>query len=321
MIFYALLLLCIVMTVVSLVKGDNRYENVLKALNLIKGNIDPAQISSKRILIKPNLVSVSNLLTATHVDAVRAVIDFVKKYKPDEIVVAEASAEGNTMDGFKNYGYDELEGVVLVDINDDQYETVKIKTLYDGEKDIRISKTVLDSDYIISVARAKTHDHLFCTLTIKNMMGSVPHIDHVWMHGGEEPHSPPDLANRSNYVLIQNLVRVVEKVKVDLAVVDGFVGMEGDGPVDGTPIELGVASAGTDVVAVDAVMTNVMGFDPWMKGDTYLANEKKVGTIDLDKITIVGDRIDEAKKKFKPHTNYDIMQKRWVEHHPSYSKK
>ena len=58
-----------------------------------------------------------------------------------------------------------------------------------------------------------------------------------------------------------------------------------------------------------------------MKGDTYLANEKKVGTSDLDKITIVGDRIDEAKKKFKPHTNYDIMQKRWIEHHPSYIKK
>lgn len=304
---------------VALVKGDDRYLNVSRALNMIRGDIDPAKIKRKRALIKPNLVSDSKPLAVTHIDAVKAVIDFIREFEPKELIIAEATASGDTMEAYRKFGYDRLEGVKLVDVNRDEYEMIGIRTLDGGERKIRISKTIINTDYRVSVARAKTHDHVFCTLTLKNMMGSVPHINHVWVHGAaEEPTSPVEKAIKGNYILINNLITIVKKVKVDLGVVDGLVGMEGDGPVNGTPVNLGVAAAGVDFVAVDAVMASVMGFDPRRKGDTYLADENGLGVGDLSRIEVLGEDIDEVKVKFKPHSNYYATQIWWMKHHLSY---
>ena len=307
---------------VALVKGNDRYGNVVRALDMIVDCIDPADIEGRRVLIKPNLVSALNPLAATHVDAVRAVVDVIRRFSPGSLVIAEATSNGSTADAYRRFGYDRLEGVELVDVNRDEYDTMRIQTLEGGERGIKVSKTVLESDYVVSVARAKTHDHVFCTLTLKNMMGSVAHADHVWMHGAEEePTSPVDNAIRGNYVLINNLVAVAEKVGVDLGVVDGFVGMEGNGPVDGTPKYLGVAAAGFDFVAVDAVMASVMGFDPRMKGDTYLADERGLGVGDLDRIEVIGEDIEGARRRFRPHSNYYATQIGWIRHHPRYGEK
>ena len=306
------------MSRVALIKGDDRYRNTTRALDMILGCINPAEVHGKQVLIKPNLVSASNPLAVTHVDAVKAVADFIRRFDPAEIIIAEATADGSTTEAYRRFGYDLLEGIRLIDVNDDDYEMMGIRTLEGGEREVRISKTILDADFRISVARAKTHDHLFCTLTLKNMMGSVPHVDHVWIHGGEEPHSPVEKAIKGNYILANNLVTVVEKVGVDLGMVDGLVGMEGDGPVNGTSIHLGVAAAGVDYVAVDAVVTSIMGFDPRRKADTYLADEKGLGVGDLNGIEVVGEEMDKVRLKFKPHTNYFETQRGWIRHHPNY---
>ena len=307
------------MTRVSLTKGGNRYDNVTKALELIREDIDPRQIMGRQVLIKPNLVSNSKPLAVTHVDAAKAVIDFIRRSDPAEIVIAEASASGNTAEAYRNFGYDRLEGVELVDVNRDDYEMIDIQTLESGMRKVRISKTILNSDYRVSVARPKTHDHLFCTLTLKNMMGSVPHVDHVWIHGAaDEARSPVERAIKGNYILSRNLLTIATKVRADLGVVDGLIGMEGDGPIDGTPLHLGVAAAGVDFISVDAVMTSVMGFDPRRKGDIYLADENGLGVADLNKIDIIGEEIDKVRLPFKPHTNYHSTQIWWMKHHPNY---
>ena len=308
------------MASVALVKGDDRYRNINAALNLIRGGIDPESIRGKQVLVKPNLVNASKPLTATHVDATRAVIDFVEEFNPGEVIVAEATAEGSTSEAYHRFGYDCLEGVRLVDINDDDYELVNMETLEDGERKVSISKTVLDADYIVSVARAKTHDCVFCTLTIKNMMGTVPHVDHQWIHGGSVgPNGSVETAIKSNYVLSKNLVTIFEKVGVNLGVVDGYVGMEGDGPIDGTPVYLGLAAAGLDCVAVDAVMTNVMGFDPRKKGDVYLADEKGLGVGDLNRINVVGEKMAKVRMRLKPNRNYHLTQRWWMKYHLNYN--
>jgi uncharacterized protein (DUF362 family) len=306
---------------VALIKGDDRYQNLLRALNLIHEDIDRYEIEGKQVLLKPNLVSVSKPLAVTHVDAVKAVIDFIHRFEPSEVIIAEAPSEGNTVEAYRRFGYHRLNGVRLVDVNEDDYEEMFISTLGGGKREIRISKTVLEADYKISVARVKTHDHLFCTLTLKNMMGTVPHVDHAWFHGAEEePESPIEKIFESNYLLARNLVSIVRRVGIDLGVVDGLVGMEGDGPVDGTPVDLGVAAAGVDYVAVDAVVASVMGFDPRLKADTYLADEEGLGIGDLGGIEVVGEEIDNVRVKFKPHTNYFETQRGWYNFHPHYSR-
>lgn len=308
------------MTRVSLVKGDDRYRNVTKALEMIREDVRPEDLNHKRVIIKPNFVSASVPLAATHVDAVRAVVDFIRSYDPEEIIIAEATANGNTEEAFRRYGYDRLEGVRLVDVEQDDYEMIDVRTMEGGKRKIKVSKTILDADFRVSVARAKTHDHACCTLSLKNMMGSVLHVDHVWMHGAdEEPTSPIEKAIESNYVLFNNLVTVVKRVGVDLAIVDGFEGMEGNGPVDGTPVNFRVAAAGVNCVAVDSVMTSAMGFDPRLKGDLFLADEEGLGTSDLKKIEIIGEDLDKVRVKFKPHDNYHETQIQWTKHHPSYT--
>ncbi len=304
---------------VALVKGDKRYRNIQRALSLIRRDINAKDIRGKRVLIKPNLVSDSKELAVTHVDAVRAVLDFIHQFNPSEIVIAEAAASGDTMEAYRSFGYTELENVKLVDVNRDRYEKITICTLNGEEKEVRISKTILNTEYRISVARAKTHDHVFCTLTLKNMMGSIPHLDHVWIHGAaEEPTSPIERAIKGNYILSKNLVRIAKKVKPNLGVVDGLIGMEGDGPVNGSPIKLSVAAASIDSVAVDAVMTSVMGFNPKRKGDIYLADEAGLGISDLNMIEVIGEKIQDVRVKFKPHSNYYETQLWWMKYHPNY---
>jgi uncharacterized protein (DUF362 family) len=90
----------------------------------------------------------------------------------------------------------------------------------------------------------------------------------------------------------------------DLAVIDGFVGMEGDGPVDGDPVGLGVSSASLHPVSLDAVMAKVMGFEPLNIGYLYYLNEWGVGVADLDRIRIVGEPIEKVYRKFRPHSTH-----------------
>jgi uncharacterized protein (DUF362 family) len=308
------------MSRVALIKGDDRYDNVSKALKLIKEEIKSSEIRNKTVLIKPNLVTDSNPLAVTHVDSIRAVIDFIDQYNPRKLVVAEATASGSTTKAFSRYGYNRL-GVELIDVNKDNHEIIVLQTIDGKEKKVKVSKTIIDADYKISVARAKTHNCVFCTLTLKNMMGSVQHVDHPWVHGTMERDYPEisiKKAIKRNYVLAKNLVTIIENIKVDLGVVDGLFGMEGDGPVNGSPIFLGTASAGTDIISVDSVMSSVMGFDPHKKGDIYLANEKGMGLINLDNIEVIGEEINKVQLKFKRHSNYNLTQKQWMKHHKNY---
>lgn len=108
----------------------------------------------------------------------------------------------------------------------------------------------------------------------------------------------------------RNLVRLSRRAGPHLSVVDGFVGMHREGPRHGTPLKLGVVVAGTDALAVDAVSSAVMGFDPREVGYLAYAASAGLGTIDLDAIQIVGDPIEQVRKRFVPHSNHAI-QRHW----------
>lgn len=115
---------------------------------------------------------------------------------------------------------------------------------------------------------------------------------------------------RSVEAMNQNLVALARKTRPHLAIVDGFVGMHREGPRHGTPIKLRTIIAGTDAVAVDAVAASVMGFDPWEIGYLVYAQRLGLGTIDLDRISIVGDPVATVRKRFIPHSNHYI-QRHW----------
>ena len=169
----------------------------------------------------------------------------------------------------------------------------------------------------ISAAVAKTHDTVMITASWKNMMGALAPGDKVKMHGCSR-HSERILAAEVE-ILPQNLVRLVRHVPPHIGIIDGFIGMEGNGPVKGNEKYLGIAIASTDFVAADAVCATAMGFEPMEVSYLYYGHQVGLGTASLNDIELVGDSIEDAAGKFVPHSNYPT-QRLWRELAPSLPK-
>lgn len=294
------------MSTVAVVYGPNRYQNIYWSLQLIKDKIQEKIKNKKKIVIKPNFVHVANQLSATHVQAVKAVLDFLSKFTKQKIIIAEAPYDGTLDQALLNYGYlDELEdyNVEFVDLNLDKTKTFEFQDKELGLKAIKlqIAKTLLESDFLISVTPPKTHDSVIITLTLKNVAvgGIIVPLDSKWKtHYRDLIHE----SFRQTNIIIYKLAKIFPP---HLCIIDGFVGMEGDGPGHGTPIEMNLAISGLDFLAVDTVGAYLMGFNPKNIGYLHFCKEARLGIGDLDKIKIVGVRdLKKYRKKFKPHRDY-----------------
>jgi uncharacterized protein (DUF362 family) len=277
---------------VALVKGDDRKTNVRNALELIAGDVN---LKGRRPVIKVNFVSTYVPLCATHPDAVRAIVEFLKDRGEKNIVVAEAASMGTTPMGYEKYGYHDLAkeyGLELIDLNaPDSWKTVFVIHPDLKPHPVKISRPMVDpNNYIISVARPKSHGQVGVTLTAKNViMGALMVMDKNRMH-------PTDGGDR---VLDYNLFTLMQHLHIDLGVIDGFEGMEGKGPISGTPVDHRVAIAGADFLAVDRVGVEVMGVDfDEIRYLNYLW-DGGFGEADLGRIQILGERIENCRKTYK----------------------
>jgi uncharacterized protein (DUF362 family) len=109
----------------------------------------------------------------------------------------------------------------------------------------------------------------------------------------------------------RNIAELAKMTWPDLVVLDGFVCMEGDGPVDGTSVDMKVAIASADPVKADGLGARLIGFEPEDIGYLYyLQNEENMGEYSLE--NLVGDDLHKAKRRFRRHGTYDI-QSQWHE--------
>jgi len=285
------------MTRVSLVKGTESYDAVARALSLIKSDV---QAPSKPVLVKPNVVSGTVEFSATPVPTVRAVLDFFQELGVKEFIIGETTAEGgDTMAAFERFGFTSLRDeydVRFVDLNKD--ETVDA-IVYDADcrpMKLRVARTVADS-YRVSVARMKTHNRSIVTLAVKNLaVGSIINADRSGS-GSTLSHAYP--------AMNLTLARMNMDRPPDLSVIDGVVGMEGDGPVGGTSKPSGVALAGIDAAAVDIIGAQVMGYDPQTIGHLYYLMELQgLAPGDID---VLGERVEECESKYEDHPDYDVQ--------------
>ncbi len=280
------------MTKVALVKGEERPKNIRRALELIKGEI---KINGRRPVIKINMVSTYTPLSATHPEAVRAVVEFLKDMGEKNIAIAEGATLGTTTRGFREYGYYDLAkeyGLELIDLNDSPSWKVAYVIHPDLKPHpVKIAREMLDpQNYIISLTRLKTHLQVGVTLTAKNViMGSLLIMDKNRLH-------PTEAGNR---VLDFNLFSIMQHLHIDLGILDGFEGMEGNGPIAGEPVQHKIAIAGTDFLAVDRVGTEVMGIDFDMIRYLNFLWDQGFGEGDLQKIEIIGDTLDDCRLNYR----------------------
>ncbi|MFH1718018.1 MAG: DUF362 domain-containing protein [Planctomycetota bacterium] len=285
---------------VCLVKGNDRREIVYQALKKIEDEV-LASIGNKKILIKPNFVVTTRQLAATHVDAVRGILDFLKPHHTKQIIVGEStiSREG-TFHGFENYGYLPLEKEYNVELVDLNKQPCRYRYIFgEGHRPtpIRIISTFLDPDlYIISAAKMKTHDRVVTTLSLKNILLGAPMNDYK-TNDKRLMHSEYNFSRKS--LLNYNMFHLAQEIYPDLGVIDGFEAMEGNGPTGGTPVDARIAMASLDPLAMDTLATKLMGFDP--SRIMYLASmaQAGMGQGDLSKVEVLGTPPEQCQFHFK----------------------
>lgn len=281
---------------VALVKGKSRYENVRRALELIEEDVESVVSGKKRVLIKPNFVSTERQLAATHVEAVGALLDSITKFYSGKILIGEGPAAAPAIEGYINYGYLDLKrdyDVEFIDLNEDEGIWVTVFDANLQPLEVRISKTVYESDCRISVTPMKTHDAVVMTASLKNMVvGALIDHDKSRIHQGYR-------------AINLNLYKLAKVVPPHLSVIDGFAAMEGDGPIMGSPVDLRIAIVSRDFLAADVVALTIMGFSLNQVGYLYYANKAGLGIGDLNLIKIVGESIKNVRRKFKPHTFFE----------------
>jgi uncharacterized protein (DUF362 family) len=268
---------------VAIVRGEEPSKMVKRALELIgaKDLVKPED----RVLIKPNYVAAKHPSTGVTTDSrvVEGIIEFVKRFKVNDLVVGEGGA-GDTDKAFDVVGIRDVverQKVRLVNLNQDSRIKVKIPVPL-ALKDVGIAETGLHSTCIINVPKLKVHHIAVVTLCMKNLMGLI---------------LPKNIMHSQINKKIADLASFF-KDKVRINLIDGLVGAELD-ETSGNPVEMDLIVAGRDMVAVDAVATSVMGIDPSEVQYLRLAQEKGVGVSNLGKIEILGEEIEEVKKEFR----------------------
>jgi len=303
---------------VALTTGTDRREMVYAALKPFEKEVK-ASIKNKQVIIKVNMGQVDTKwpLNATHPDAVRGILDFLKPIYRQKVILAESTAATrSTLDGFQNFGYMPLEKdykIQFVDLNDSPVSKQWIL----GEKGhplgINILQPFIDpNNYMISATRLKSHNCVIATLSLKNMAMAAP-VNHYKQKDYAGRNEKPLMHSGGNRGLSYNLFRVAQiGVHPNLAVLDGVEGMEGDGPVDGTAIQHGVVLASTDWLAADRMGVELMGMDYSKVMYLRWCGQAGMGQDDRSKIEIIGPDPTKYVKTYKLHKNI-ADQLEWIE--------
>lgn len=199
---------------VSLVQGSDRRENIVAALDAVAGDIEP-RLDVDQILVKPNLVTGDNPLAVTHPDAVRAVLDWLRRRTDAPIVVADGTAQSSTEEAFAVYGYTALEreypNVRQMDLNTDEPVELSAFDWRLRPRRLRASRQAVRSRLRISVAPPKTHDAVLVTLGLKNMVmgGLISNLSLPDRHSGKPRSSLAGRMVRAGEVFYMALPRPI----------------------------------------------------------------------------------------------------------------
>ncbi len=278
---------------VAFTTGTDRMEMLFEVIKPFESEIKAA-LKEKQLVIKPNMVVTNRPLCATHKDAIRALLEYMKPIYKGQVIIAESSSAVNSAEGFNNYGYTDLEkdyNVKFVDLN--TKATGKPYFIIDRNihlDKIEIADIFANPDYyIISLSRLKTHNSVVMTAGIKNITMGAP-LNPGSVNGGKPISYKRNMHSGGSRWLHYNMFLMAQSVRPDLTIIDGVEGMEGNGPIAGTPVDHRIAMAGFDVVAVDSMCARLMGIPLEDVGYINYCAAAGLGNMDRDKIEIIGGK-------------------------------
>jgi uncharacterized protein (DUF362 family) len=258
-------------------------------------------VQGKTIVLKPNLVEYDPAgAINTHPTVISATIDAFKSLGAHEVLVAESSglrrdteylltASGlNTM--LKDYK------TPYVDLDYDEVRPLKVRSSFTGFPHFYLPETILKADLLVTMPKLKTHHWAGVTLCLKNMFGIIPGAIYGW------PKNILHMAGIDNSIVdISSTLPVPQ-----FAIVDGIVGMEGDGPIQGNPKPAGVLLFGDDPVAVDATAARIMLIDPLQVPYLQYA-EQFLGNVERERIVQVGEQLETFQQDFRVISSFQHL--------------
>lgn len=275
-------------------------ERIVEGIRLCGVNV-----SGRSVLLKPNLVEFDPQgVINTNPAVVAAAIEAFKRLDARNVTVAEGP--GHRRDNEYLLRASGLQSLLdqhrtrYVDLNIDDVSARSLASRFTNLGHLYLPNTLLESDLVVSMPKLKTHHWAGVTLSMKNLFGVIPGSIYGW------PKNVLHWAGIDESIVDINSALVMPR----FAIVDGIVGMEGNGPIQGTPKRAGVLIFGEDPVAVDATAARLMRIDPAKVKHLRIAGEF-LGNLDREKIVQVGEPIELLAQDFQVISQFSHLKGAW----------
>jgi uncharacterized protein (DUF362 family) len=287
---------------VAVLEVDDYSEN-LEALLLDGLQLFRLKLRGRSVLLKPNLVedlpgpvsTNSALIGAAarcflRLGAARVVIGEGPAHQRDtELVIEAVGLKPHLREG----------GIQFVDLNRDELRKVKLKANYSGLRALWLPRSVLDSDFVVSMPKVKTHHWAGVTLSLKNMFGIVPGMKYGW---------PKNFLHWNG--IHESILDICATVPIDFVIADSVIGMEGNGPLQGDARHLGKIVLADDPVAADATCARLMGFEP-LRVRHLSDGGRFLGNLREDRIQMLAEQVTPPVRSFSvlPEFQYLVAER------------
>lgn len=251
------------------------------------------EVKGKRVLLKPNLVEFDpNGVINTHPAVIEAAVDSFRTLGAAEVIVAEGPGHRRDNEYLLTASglYDVLKEhrIRYVDLNSDDVRATPLRSSFTNLQQLYLPNSLYNADLLVSMPKLKTHHWAGVTLSLKNMFGLVPGAVYGW---------PKNILHWQG--IHQSILDINSSLPLpQFAIIDGVVGMEGNGPLQGEARKSGVLIFADDLVAADASAARLMRIDP--EKIRYLAEAGEfLGNLASENIEQIGEPIEKVQQDFR----------------------
>jgi len=274
------------------------YDGDLETLLLDGLRLVDVDVRRRSVVLKPNLVEFfRDSSVNTDPRLVVATANALRRLGASSVIVAEGPGHRRDTEAVVMASglQDALDDARLpfVDLNDAPVVRTPLRTQYTGLRELWIPRVLRDSDVVVSMPKLKTHHWVGVTLSLKNCFGCMPGRVYGW---------PKDVFHVNG--IPESILDISAAVRPTLAIVDGIVGMQGDGPIMGQPVRSGVVVISRDPVAADVTASRMMGMDP-EKIDYLMEAGRFLGQSRSELIEQRGEDPERLAKRFAPAPGFD----------------
>lgn len=257
-------------------------------------------VKGKTVVLKPNLVDyIPGNAINTHPILVVAAAECFRQLGAKQVIVAEGPGhQRDTRLVLCESGYESLlreNRIRFIDLNRDEPISVNLSAEYSGLKRLWLPRAILSADFLVSMPKAKTHHWSGVTLSMKNMFGVVPGNKYGWPKNVLHWHG-----------IQESILDLCATVPIHFVIADAIMCMEGNGPLNGSPRQLGCVVLADDLVAADATCARLMGLEPDRVPHIHEA-AKFLGNASPDLVEQMSEPVRQPEKPFGVVPHFEFL--------------